>query len=328
LITLWQVKFGQGDDCPMGVAVMSSDDQGITWQNKRYLYLQPGENSGWGSLVWNPAGNEGRGEFLLWTCSHVRSPGNRIMQFRSRDNGETWQHVSDYQKRIADIFSQANAIWTYFGVNRTIRTSRGALVAPMVCHQFARAIWSEDNGQTWHSSNLDSSFPKGNEDAVVETIGGEKLILMARPDTGDHNRQFESTDGGKTWTSKGDTILPTARVNFGLERIDQPGTPEHGRIVYTAAATRTGPHSGRQRLVVAINRDPRTVAHDQWEIRLLWDATCNYSDVLYLPDDKSLLVTVETGRPGITAYGYAAIRYFKMSLRYWNALPLYDPGPG
>lgn len=323
LLTMWQVKFGGGDACPMGVGVMASDDHGITWENKRYLYLHAGDNSGWGSLCWNSAGNDGQGEFLLWACSHVRSVHNRIMQFRSRDNGETWQHVGDYQKALAKEFGNPNGIWTYFGVNRTIRTSDGVLVAPMVCNQFSRTIRSEDNGQTWHASNLDNSFAQGNEDALVETIDGGRLILMARPRGAGHNRRFESTDGGKTWTAKQDTTLPTAVVNFGLDKIVEPGTPEHGRVVYSAAATRVGPHKGRQRFVIAINRDPIRVPRDQWDVRLLWDASCNYSDILYVPDDKSLFATAETMHPGKTSYSYAAIRYFKMSLRYWSTLPVY-----
>ena len=325
LITLWQVKFGSGDACPMGVGVMASDDHGVTWRNKRYLYLQPGDNSGWGSLCWNPSGNDGEGEFLLWTCSHVRSPDNRLMLFRSRDNGETWRHVGDYQQAIAKAFGQASAIWVYFGVNRTIHTSRGALVAPMICHHYVRTVISEDNGQTWLASNLDDSFPRGNEDALVETIDGGKLILMARPHSGDHNRHFESLDGGKTWTAKPDTPLPTARANFGLDKIDEPGSPDHGRVVYASAATRIGPHQGRQRLVVALNRDPIGVDHREWDVRLLWDASCNYSDVLYVPEDQSLLATVETIQPGQTNHSCAAIRYFKMSLRYWRSLPAYAP---
>ena len=325
LITLWQVKFGGGDACPMGVGVMASDDHGITWKNKRYLYLHAADNSGWGSLCWNPAGNDGQGEFLLWTCSHVRSVDNRIMQFRSRDNGETWQHVDDYQQALAKEFGVPNSLLTYFGVNRTIRTSSGVLVAPMICDGFSRTIRSVDNGETWHAGNMDNTFPQGNEDALVETIDDGRLILMARPRSAGHNRRFESTDEGKTWTAKQDTTLPTAVVNFGLDKIVEPGTPEHGHVVYSAAATRTGPHKGRQRFVVAINRDPVHVARDRWDVRLLWDASSNYSDILYVPDDKSLLATVETVNPGATNYSYAAIRYFKMSLRYWGTLPQYAP---
>ena len=325
LVTMWQVKFGTGDAHPMAVATMTSEDRGITWKNKQYIYRHAGDNSGWGSLCWSPGGNNGKGEFLLWTCSHVRSPDNRIMLFRSRDDGHSWQHVGDYQQAIAKAFGLPNALLTYFGVNRTVRTLRGALVSPMVCSDGVRTIRSEDNGQTWHASNLDKSFPQGNEDALVETIDGNRLILMARRGGNVmHNRRFESVDGGVTWTAKQDTTLPTARVNFGLDKIAEPGTPEHGQVVYASAASRDVPH-GRHQLVVAVNRDPIGVSRNEWDVRLLWDTSCNYSDVLYLPDDKSLLVTVETLRPGRTGHSCAAIRYFKMSLRYWRTLPPLAP---
>ena len=324
LVTMWQVKFGTADDHPMGVATMTSDDHGITWTNKQYVYRHEGDNSGWGSLGWSPGGNEGKGEFLLWTCSHVRSPGNRIMLFRSRDDGRSWQHVGDYQKAIAKEFGQPNALLTYFGVNRTIATLRGRLLSPMVCHDnTVRIIRSDDNGLIWLGSNLGKSFPEGNEDALVETIDGGRLILMARRSgNNNHNRRFESVDGGITWTAKQDTTLPTARVNFGLDKIVEPNTPEHGQVVYASAASRILPH-GRRQLVVALNRDPFEVTRTEWDVRLLWDTFCNYADVLYLPDDKSLFVTVETLRPGRTAHSCAAIRYFKMSLRYWRSLPLF-----
>lgn len=328
LVTMWQVKYGTDDDHPMAVATMTSDDRGITWKNRQYVYRHSGDNSGWGSIGWNPGGNDGEGEFLLWTCSHVRSPENRIMLFRSRDDGLSWQHVGDYQKEIAEAFGQENALLTYFGVNRTISTLRGALVSPMVCSRGVRIIRSEDNGKTWQGSNLDGSFPEGNEDAVVETIDGGRMILMARQSGNDnHNRRFESRDGGVTWTAKQDTTLPTARVNFGLDKIVEPGTPEHGQVVYASAASRILPH-GRQQLVVALNRDPFEVTRTEWDVRLLWDTFCNYADVLYLPDDKSLFVSVETLCPGETNHSCAAIRYFKMSLRYWHALPVFAEAGG
>ena len=325
LVTTWQVKFGTHDDHPMGVATMTSDDHGVTWKNKRYLYRQAGENSGWGSVGWSPGGNDGKGEFLLWTCSHVRSPDNRIMLFRSRDDGHSWQHVGDYQQTIAELFGIPNALLTFFGVNRTISTMGGTLVSPMVTNDGVRTIRSQDNGQTWQASNLDGTFPQGNEDALVETVDGGRLILMARRGGDDkHNRRFESLDGGITWTAKQDTTLPTARVNFGLDKIMEPGTSEHGRIVYASAATRTL-RQGRCQLVVALNRDTVEASRDAWDVRLLWDTSCNYADVLYLPDDKSLLVTVETLQPGVTNHSCAAIRYFKMSLRYWQTLPPLAP---
>ena len=99
--------------------------------------------------------------------------------------------------------------------------------------------------QVFVEFSTDNSFSQANEDALAETIDGDKLILMARPRGTRHNRRFESTDDGKTWTAKQDTTLPTAVVNFGLDKVVEPGTPEHGRVVYSAAAARKGSHKSR-----------------------------------------------------------------------------------
>ena len=331
LVTFWQVNYlpEQPDDGPMGVAVMHSDDHGITWTNKRYLYLNPQDNSGWGTMGWNPRGNGGRGELLLFTCSHIRSPDNRLMLFRSRDAGETWRHLDDLQRAIAGRFGKKNALLTYFGVNRLIATSRGTLVAPMVVDHYERVIWSDDNGESWRSSNIDHQFPHGNENAIVETVDGGRLILFARPhyDVPAHNYRFESSDGGRTWSDVGRSWLPTAVANLGVDVIREPGTAWHGHVLHACAATKSGPHGGRQRTVLAINSDPVDVRPDAWDMRLLWDARANYSDVLYLPEDRSIFVSIETILPGTDSpLGYEAIRYFKMSHRYWQHLPRYEAG--
>ena len=54
-----------------------------------------------------------------------------------------------------------------------ISTLDGDLVAPMVTRHGVRVIRSKDNGQTWLGSNLDESFPKGNEDR-----GGLKQLTV------------------------------------------------------------------------------------------------------------------------------------------------------
>lgn len=323
LVTLWQVKFGAGDDSPMGVATMTSDDCGLTWGNKQYLYRQDGDNSGWGTLGWHAHANGSRGEFLLWTCSHVRSERNRLMLFRSRDNGETWQWVGDFQQPIAAALGRPDARLIYFGVNRMIATRHGTLLAPLVVSHRASVLRSADDGRSWQVANFSGTDSRGDEDALVETLDGGKVILMARPASNGHNHQYVSTNDGRSWASLPDTTLPTARVNFGLDKIVDPDLPENGCVIYSAAATRRGLHQGRQRLVVAMNEDVKRLAEDHWDVRLLWDATCHYSDILYLPEDKSILVTVETINPGVSDHNYAAIRSFKMSIPYWRSLPSY-----
>jgi hypothetical protein len=132
---------------------------------------------------------------------------NRIMQFRSRDNGETRQHVSDYQQRSPASFASRRRMDLFWRQpnHPNVAGCSGSPYLPSAL----RAIWSRQRSDL--APAISTAVSKGNE-RQIETIGGEKLILMARPDTGDHNRQFESTDGEKP-DLKGDTIPPTAGVN-------------------------------------------------------------------------------------------------------------------
>ncbi len=327
LVTEWQVKYGSGDAEPMGQAVMVSDDLGTTWTNREFVYRKPNSNTGWGGIGWNPRGNNGQGEMLLWVCSHVRSPDNRMMLFRSRDNAQTWQHVGDFQSRIIAEMGLTNGYLTAFGRSRIIPTQKGTLVSSMLSHQLfrsidVRVIYSQDNGQTWHNSNIDDTFSKGNEDAIIETMDGGRLILIAR--NGVNNaRRFESTDGGVNWVDNSNEELPTVAVNFGLARLDDPGQPYHGRIIHCAATASNAGFTGRGRMVVSINPDVVGADKTRWDSRLLFDFTAVYSDVLYIPEDKSIYLTCESwylGRGGAD-FDNAPIRFFKFSYRYWTTLP-------
>ena len=322
LVTEWQVKYGSGDAASMGEAVMVSDDLGITWTNREFIFRQPNSNTGWGAIGWNPRGDNGQGEMLLWVCSHVRSPDNRMMLFRSRDNAETWQHVGDFQSQITNELGVADGYMTYFGVNRIIATHKGTLVAPMVSHRYVRVIYSRDNGKTWHNSNINDTFSQGNEDAIVETVDGGKLILLAR--NGVNNaRRFQSTDGGVTWVDNSNAGVPTIAVNFGLARLDDPGQPYDGRIIHCAATASGAGFTGRGRMVVSINPDVSGVDKTRWDSRLLFDFTAVYSDIFYIPEDKSIYLTCESwylGQGGAD-FNQAPIRFFKFSYRYWTTLP-------
>jgi len=322
LVTQWQVKYGSGDAAPMGQAVMVSDDHGITWTKHEYLYRKPDSNTGWGAVGWSPRGNGGLGEMLMWSCSHVRAADNRMMLFRSRDNAESWQHVGDFQAQINAALGIADGNATYFGVNRIIATRKGTLVAPMVSQQWVRVIYSTDNGQTWQNSNIDNTFAHGNENAIVETVDGGKLILIARWST-NTARRFVSIDGGITWTDESNAAIPAIGANLGLGRLDDPGEPYHGRIIHCCATASNAGFTGRGRMVVSINSDVSGVAKTAWDSRLLFDFTAVYSDVFYIPEDKSIYLSCESwylGQGG-AVFTDAPIRFFKFSHRFWESLP-------
>ena len=338
LVMVWWAKLDHPKSGPLGarwtaLVAMISDDHGLTWRDAQIVYHQSMNRTGWGSIVWNPGGNEGQGEFLLWTATNVHEGNakpNGMLLFRSRDNAESWDLAANHTETIRKELGRPSLRSTYFGGNRMVVTSRDTIVAAMVCNQHARAIWSGDNGASWHNSTIDDTFPKGNEDALIETVDGKRLILFARPSGGEGRRRFESTDGGKTWEARPDSTVPATRVNFGLGRVDAPGSKWHGRIMHTASTFRNGRHD-RYRLVISINSDVQGVSEKHWDSRTLLNYAASYSDVQYLPEDKSIYVIVETWPFGEEYTGKwvwgdtPMCRYFKFSPRYFEHLPEYDP---
>jgi len=319
-----------------GTVIMQvSDDHGITWKEAKYLLRKQGYRSGWGAICWNPLGNGGQGEFLLWGAMNTRKKEgkpNELLQYRSRDNAKSWQLVGNFTKTFQTEFGREEMASTYFGGNRMVVSQKGTIVAAMVCDQYVRAVWSDDNGATWHSSNIDDTFPQGNEDALIETLDGSRLILFARKPAREKlgRRRFESNDGGRTWQAKPDSPVPSTIVNLGLCRVDEAASDWHGRIIHSAATLQKRGHD-RYRLVISVNCDISTVSEDKWDSRTLLNYGTGYCDVLYLPEDKSLLVTAETwpfGLPytGGSLWGNTPMtRYFKLSTRYFQHLPKYNP---
>jgi len=324
-----------------------SSDGGITWSEKPQILHFEGKRTGWHSVCWNPHGNAGKGEFIAWVCTHVQYDGNRLLFYRSRDDGKSWQFVKDHTEAITSQFGAGRLSTAHFPVKSMFVTSKNTIVAPMCFWRKnkqwqVRVVWSDDNGETWHNSNIDDSFLPGTENAIVETGDGNKLVLLARvresedkPTKGiewPYGRcRYESTDGGKTWTDKGEANVPATCVNLGLARINSPGTGWDKNIVYASPVYRRSSAHDRHKLVVSLNNDIQHASDKSWEHRLLIDYCASYPDVLYLPQDKALLVTYEGwgfGKPMATKYSkwgdQPDITYLKFSEGYWKTLPKYS----
>jgi hypothetical protein len=321
-----------------GLASIVSDDLGLSWHSPRFVVLQDGSRTGWGTGVWLKSKKSKEGEIFIMTATGAGRSNNQILSLRSFDDGEHWTFENDFSDTFKKELEIEKLAGTYFGGNRSIKTAKGTLVSPVVCSGTARAMWSEDNGKSWHSSNMDKSFPKGNEDALIETIDGKKLVFMCRG-AGPRNRdrkkfgglyyRSESKDGGKTWVSKGESKLITAGVNMGMTVINDTRSTMHGFALHTTAAQFHGRHK-RHSLVISINDDLKGFADKKWDSRLLLDYRANYSDIVYQKEDQSFLATVETWYWGKKYEGHHAwgdtpiIRTFKFSPQYLKNLPKYQ----
>ena len=202
-------KYNEGD-LPQDIDIVCnrSTDGGHTWSEPYTIALGTGVNHGFGdcALAWSNDDNGLIAGFVggpgLWNST----PSNPIRTYisRSYDNGQTWTERED----ITDFIFGDNCIvpeqrtWraSFFGSGNGLRTSTGRIMFVAAIREttaqvlYNHAVYSDDNGQTWHVSGRASS--SGDEAKVTELVDGR--ILMSIRHAG--NRWYNiSEDGGETW---------------------------------------------------------------------------------------------------------------------------------
>lgn len=180
-------------------------------------------------------GDVGEGLFGARSC--------RSAEIHSDDDGVTWsapRDLTEQVKRPKGVTSIASGP----GVGIQLRQGRnaGRLVVPF--NQGPRGAWrvyaalSDDGGDTWRMGDLAPDGGKGraNEVQLVETTGGELLMVARQENGGGARKVTRSTDGGEHWSKLvDDPSLPCPSCMGGIAAI----TPE--RLVFT------GPNSRRER---------------------------------------------------------------------------------
>ena len=191
------------------VMATRSADRGATWQAP--VPLSDGINGG-GLL------HDARtGDFIAFVeSSH---PPARKMVFRSVDDGLSWQHLEatflpDSRGNLPDLHMNESGITLSSG--RLIRAARfyagqnyglGGSKSQWPEH-YVNAIYSDDHGLTWHTSDPVPGFGFG-EAAIVERIDGTLLMNIRRhwaPRGTPKEHRFcrwssKSADGGHTWST-------------------------------------------------------------------------------------------------------------------------------
>ena len=202
-------KFNEGD-LPEDIDIVCnrSTDGGHTWSEPYTIALGTGVNHGFGdcALAWNNDDNGLIAGFVGGPGLWYSTPSNPIRTYiaRSYDNGQTWTEPED----ITDFIFGDNCIvpeqrtWraSFFGSGNGLRTSTGRIIFVAAIREttaqvlYNHAVYSDDNGQTWHVSGRASS--SGDEAKVTELEDGR--ILMSIRHAG--NRWYNiSEDGGETW---------------------------------------------------------------------------------------------------------------------------------
>ncbi len=185
-----------------------STDGGHTWSELYTIALGTGVNHGFGDcvLAWSNDDNGLIAGFVggpgLWSST----PSNPIRSYisRSYDNGQTWTEPEDITHFIFgdNCIVPEQRTWraSFFGSGNGLLTSAGRIMFVAAIREttaqvlYNYAVYSDDNGQTWHVSGRAST--SGDEAKVTELADGR--ILMSIRHAG--NRWYNiSEDGGETW---------------------------------------------------------------------------------------------------------------------------------
>ena len=202
-------KYNEGD-LPQDIDIICnrSTDGGQTWSEPYTIAQGTGVNHGFGdcALAWSNDNNGLIAVFVggvgLWNST----PSNPIRSYKSYsyDNGQTWTEPEDITNFIFgdNCIYPSQTTWraSFFGSGNGLLTSTGRIMFVAAIREGSAqslnnyAVYSDDNGATWHVSGRASVG--GDEAKVTELVDGR--ILMSIRHAG--KRWYNiSEDGGETW---------------------------------------------------------------------------------------------------------------------------------
>lgn len=202
-------KYNEGD-LPEDIDIVCnrSTDGGHTWSEPYTIALGTGVNHGFGdcALAWSNDDNGLIAGFVGGPGLWYSTPSNPIRTYicKSYDNGQTWTEPEDITNFIFgdNCIIPEQRTWraSFFGSGNGLRTSTGRIMFVAAIREntaqvlYNHAVYSDDNGQSWHVSGRAST--SGDEAKVTELVDGR--ILMSIRHAG--NRWYNiSEDGGETW---------------------------------------------------------------------------------------------------------------------------------
>ncbi|MEZ6061036.1 MAG: sialidase family protein [Planctomycetaceae bacterium] len=281
------------------VRVRRSDDNGATWGDE--ITIAESGIHGGGTTV-----DENSGDILVFV--EAQHPPAPLTVYRSTDDGRNWQAESirihpDSSGRMPSMHMNEHGITLQRGEHqgRLIRPSRfygeGNRPESLWPTHFTNAIFSDDGGRTWQTSE---PFPEnGTGEATLAELSDGRVYYNSRrhwaPDGSNPRRRWTSfsDDGGATWQEA--TIceaLPDGPQNTnygcmgGLVRL-----PVQGRDILLYSNC-DDPESRRNGTVWASFDGGGT-----WPIRRLVEA------------DAFAYSSLNAGRPGTITEGWIFLHY-------------------
>ena len=320
-------KYNEGD-LPQDIDIVCnrSTDGGHTWSEPYTIALGTGVNHGFGdcALAWSNDDNGLIAAFVggvgLWNST----PSNPIRSYisKSYDNGQTWTEPEDITHFIFgdNCVVPEHQTWraSFFGSGNGLRTSTGRIMFVAAIREGSAqslnnyAVYSDDNGITWHVSGRASVG--GDEAKVTELVDGR--ILMSIRHGG--NRWYNiSEDGGETWQSTTSTWydITAPACNGDLIRYTSENQGhDRNRLLHSVPYG-----NNREKVTVYVSYDEG----ETWPVsKCIVPYSSAYSSLCILPDG-TIGLYVEEAYAG--ASGYSTV-FYNFSLEWLtNGNDTFDP---
>lgn len=266
-------RYNNRDDLPnrIEVEVTRSTNNGSNWSKRiKITPTSVSKTDGYGDTASVVVRNSNT--VLALVASHrgfqASTPSNpiNINVFRSTDEGLTWSKGEDITSQIygAQCKDAVRSKWyaAFVSSGNGVQLSTGRILFVLNVREDSQwnfklfrnyVMYSDDGGYTWNvSKNAPKNTVGGNEAKIVELADG-RLLMSARPSSGNKRMHAYSSDRGETWTdatpksditvagSNGDMIYYTSVKNgWDTNRIIH--------FIPTATTTVTGEHQYNNRV--------------------------------------------------------------------------------
>lgn len=218
-------------DLPQDIDIVCrrSTDRGRTWSQPVTIVQGTGVGHGYGdpALVLTASGDVicafagGNGYFQS-------SASNPISVYisRSTDGGRSWNNPIDITSTIWGDASLGDYEAAFVASGNGLRLTKGNHAGRLLFAAAVRrknsttsdnfVIYSDDNGRTWHRSQL--AFSEGDEAKLIELADGRLLLSVRRNGARGYNI---SNDGGVSWGNQGTwPEMTTNACNGEMLRLD------------------------------------------------------------------------------------------------------------
>lgn len=276
-----------------------SEDGGKTWAEPITI-ADPGFHSG-GAIVDETTGN-------ILAFAEAKHPPAPLTVYCSRDDGKTWQPFEvkihpDSRGNVPAMHMAEHGICLQYG------QAKGRLLRPARVygreHGYNTAIYSDDGGRTWHTSE---PFPQAGtgEGAVAELTDG-RIYYSSRKHFFEKEADFSwkrmfawSRDGGKSWENLGvSPVLPDGPRYRGPE---PRGANYNGHFGMMAGLVRL-PIAGKDILLYS-NADHQGHERIRMTVWASFDGGKTWPVKRLVLDGPGAYSSLGAGRPGTPSEGW------------------------